>query len=64
MPGQERSYHSLTKIIGLPFGIIELIYQIKCMFVTIVAANDSILVVGSIPTGTAVRAKLPLAYAY
>ena len=60
---QDRSYHSLTKIISLPFGVIEYIYQTKCMFVTIVAANVSVLV-DSIPTGIALRAKLPLARAY
>jgi hypothetical protein len=34
------------------------------MFLTMVAANVSVLVVGSIPTGIALRAKLPLAWAY
>ena len=34
------------------------------MFVTIVAANVSVLVVGSIPTGIALREKIPLAWAY
>ena len=62
--GQERSYHSLTKIISLPFGVTEYNYQTKCMFVTIVAANVSVLVVGSILTSIALRAKLPLAWAY
>jgi len=32
------------------------------MFVTMVAANVSVLVVCSIPTGIALRAKLPLAW--
>ena len=62
--GQERSYRSLTKIISLPFGVIEYIYQTNCMFITMVSANVSVLVVGSIPTGTALRAKLPLAPDY
>ena len=62
--GQEKSYHSLTKIISLPFGVIEYIYQTNCMFITMVSANDSVLVVGSIPTGIVLRAKLPVAWAY
>ena len=62
--GQKRSYHSLTKIISLPFGVIEYIYQTNYMFITMVSANVSVLVVGSIPTGIALRAKLPLARAY
>ena len=62
--GQEISYNSLTKIIRLPFGIIEIFYQTNCMFITMVSANVSVLVVGSIPTGIALRAKLPLAWAY
>ena len=52
-PGQERSYRSLTKIISLPFGVIESIYQTNCMFITMISANVSVLVVGSIPTGIA-----------
>ena len=61
--GSERSYHSLTKIISLPFGVIEYIYQTNCVFITMVSANVSVLVVGSIPTSIALRAKLPLARA-
>ena len=34
------------------------------MFITMVSANVSGLVVGSIPTGIALHAKLPLAWAY
>ena len=62
--GQERSYHNLTKIIRLPFGVTEYIFQTNCMFITMVPVNVSVLVVGSIPTGIALRAKLPLARAY
>ena len=44
---QARSYPSLPKIISLPFGVVEYIYQTKCMFVTMVAANVSVFVVVS-----------------
>ena len=62
--GKERSYPSLTKIISLPFGVTEYIYQTNFMFITMVSANFSVLVVGSIPTGIALRAKVPLVRAY
>ena len=62
--GQERSCHSLTTIISLHFGVIESIYQTNCIFITMVSANVSGLVVGSIPTGIALRAQLPPAWAY
>ena len=39
-------------------------YLTNCMFITMVSAHVSVLVVGSIPTGIALRAKLPLAWAY
>ena len=38
-------------------------YQTNCMFVTMIAANVLVLVVGSIRTRIALRAKLPLAWA-
>ena len=56
--GQERSYHSLTQIISLLFGVIEYIYQTNCMFITMVFANVSVLVVGSIPTGVCTPCKI------
>ena len=40
------------------------VYQTNGMLVTMVAANVSVLVFGSIPKGIALRAKLPLAWAY
>ena len=48
----------------MPFRLIEYIYETECIFVTILSANVLVLVVGSISTGTAFHAKLPLAWAY